>query len=124
MDVTLAGDVDSWEYSINGGSTWNTGSGTSFELTDNTTFSIGDVQVRQTDTAGNLSSATSNAAAITIDSTNAAPTFALNTDTGISSSDNITSDATVDVTLAGDVDSWEYSLNGGSYLEYRLRNQF
>src|SRR5690606_14688101 len=41
-----------WQYSINGGS-WTDGVGSSFELSDEGSFSI---QVRQTDVAGNTSS--------------------------------------------------------------------
>ncbi len=114
VNVTLAGDADSWEYSLDGGSNYTTGSGTSFELADNTTYAIGDIVVRQTDTAGNQSATSSNAAAITTDMSVAAPSFALAADTGASAVDGITNDATVNVTLAGDVDSWEYSLDGGS----------
>ena len=69
VDVTLAGDMASWEYSVDAGANWATGSGTSFELADDTVYAIGDVQVRQTDTAGNVSTAASNAAAITTDMT-------------------------------------------------------
>ncbi|MGO4894710.1 beta strand repeat-containing protein, partial [Flavobacterium sp. W21_SRS_FM6] len=114
VDVTLDTDVASWQYSLNGGSTWTTGSGTSFELAANTTYAIGDIQVKQTDTAGNTSAVASNAAVITVDNILAAPSLALTTDTGSSDSDGITTDATVNVTLAADVASWQYSLNGGS----------
>ena len=46
-----------------------TGTGTSFELADNTSYAIGDIVVRQTDTAGNLSATSSNTADITTDMT-------------------------------------------------------
>ena len=83
-------------------------------MASNTSYAIGQIQVRQTDTAGNLSAAASNTVAITEDSTVAAPSFALNSDTGSSNSDNITNDNVINVTLAGDAASWEYSLNGGT----------
>jgi len=111
VDVTLATDVASWEYSLDEGSNWTTGSDTSFELVNDTAYAIDAIQVRQTDTAGNTSSATTNAAAITTDMTIAAPSFTIHADSGSSSSDGITNDATVDVTLATDVASWEYSLD-------------
>ena len=65
-----------WEYSLNGGTTWNTGSSTSFTLSE-ATYSIGDIQVRQTDSAGNVSEVTSNTSAYTIDTTanSTAPTL-------------------------------------------------
>ena len=47
-----------WEYSINQGTSWTTGSGTSFVL-DDATYPIGYIQVRQTN-AGETSTETSN----------------------------------------------------------------
>ncbi|MBU1468019.1 MAG: hypothetical protein KJ883_16945, partial [Gammaproteobacteria bacterium] len=115
VTVTLDDDVASWQYSLDGGSTWNTGTDSSFELSADTFYSIGTIQVRQTDTAGNTSTASSNSTAITVDTTAlAAPSFALASDTGTSNSDGITNDATVNVTLADDAASWEYSLDGGN----------
>lgn len=43
-----------WEYTTNGGVTWNAGAGTSFELAQGV-YADGDVQVRQTDISGNVS---------------------------------------------------------------------
>ncbi|MGF7155192.1 BapA/Bap/LapF family prefix-like domain-containing protein, partial [Novosphingobium gossypii] len=40
-----------WEYSLDGGATWTTGSGTSFELAEGTYTGV---QVRSTDVAGNV----------------------------------------------------------------------
>ncbi|BBP45129.1 hypothetical protein THMIRHAS_05020 [Thiosulfatimonas sediminis] len=104
-----------WEYSLDGGSNFTAGTGTSFNLADDTTYNIGDVQVRQTDVAGNTSLAGSNAMAWTEDSTNpAAPTIALNSDTGSSAADGITSDNVVNVSALEAGATWEYSLDGGS----------
>src|SRR5439155_7948139 len=61
VPVTLAADVASWEYSLNGGTSWNAGTGTSFNMASDTTYAAGAIQVRQTDIAGNLSAAGSNA---------------------------------------------------------------
>lgn len=44
-----------WQYTTNGGSTWQTGAGTSFNLAAGN-YAAGQVEVRQTDVAGNLSS--------------------------------------------------------------------
>ncbi|KGF83078.1 hypothetical protein IA69_02285 [Massilia sp. JS1662] len=112
--VTLAGDVAGWEYSVDGGTHWTAGSGTSFTLPEGS-HAIGQVQVRQTDTAGNLSAAGSNTQAIKVDTTLAAPAFALSSDTGASATDGITKDGTVAVTLASDVAGWEYSVDGGAH---------
>ena len=89
----------SWEYSLDAGSTWATGTGTAFELVADTTYAVGDIQVRQSDAAGNVSAAKSNSAEIQTLSPIAPPTFALHADTGSSDTDNTTKDATVDVTL-------------------------
>ena len=94
---------------------WSTGSNTSFELADDTTFAINDIQVRQTDTAGNTSAAAKNAAQIVTDMTAlSAPTFALNADTAVLIVTIAFNDATVNVTLANGAASWEYSVDGGS----------
>ncbi len=57
-----------WEYSLNGG-TWTSGTGTTFNLSNNTAYSIDAIQVRQSDAAGNISNVTSNTEAITTDTT-------------------------------------------------------
>ncbi|WP_417618494.1 Ig-like domain-containing protein [Oceanisphaera sp.] len=69
INVGLASDASSWEYSLDGGHTWSAGSGTHFELPDNRRYEVDDVQVRQLDSMGNVSDVTSNNSAITIDTT-------------------------------------------------------
>lgn len=66
ISVTGLNPGTTWEYSIDGGASWEPGSGTSFSLTEND-YAIGDIRVRQTDAAGNVSAVASNAAAITVD---------------------------------------------------------
>jgi hypothetical protein len=119
----LAADVATWEYSTDGGTNWTTGTGTSFTLAEGA-YAANAVQVRQTDVAGNTSAAASNAAAITIDATVAAPSFALNADTGSNGSDGITNNGQVDVTLAADVATWEYSTDGGTNWTTGTGNSF
>ncbi|WP_410838387.1 beta strand repeat-containing protein, partial [Paraburkholderia sp. SIMBA_030] len=92
------------EYSTDGGHTWNT----SFTAAEGTN----DVQVRQTDVAGNVSAATS--FSFTLDTSAAAPGVALATDSGSSATDHVTNVGTL--TLGG-VESGatvEYSTDGGS----------
>jgi hypothetical protein len=113
IDVTLASDVASWQYSADGGSTWTTGSSTSFTLAAGS-YAANAVEIRQTDIAGNVSS-TTNLAAITVDQMVLPPAAALHADTGSSGSDRITSNGQIDVTLASDVASWQYSVDGGSH---------
>ena len=54
-----------WEYTTDGGTTWNAGIGTSFTLAEGS-YGATDVQVRQTDTAGNTSTSVSLGATILI----------------------------------------------------------
>ncbi|NBU29387.1 MAG: hypothetical protein EBS42_14600, partial [Caulobacteraceae bacterium] len=98
-----------WQYTSNGNATtpiWTTGTGSTFTLAAGT-YAIGDIRVRQTDLAGNVTTTPSqNAAAITIDAT--APsslstrTLALATasDSGTSNSDNLTNVATPVITVS------------------------
>lgn len=67
VSVTLVEDVASWDYSINGGSSWTTGNGTSFTLPE-AIYASPNVQVRQTDLAGNTA-ASAYGEAITVDQT-------------------------------------------------------
>lgn len=111
----LEGGTTTWEYSLNNGTTWNTGSGISFLLTSDTTFAAGTVKVRQTDLAGNVSSVGSNAGTWVEDSTNpGALTFALANDTGVLSNDNVTNANAVNITGLETGATWQYSLNGGT----------
>ncbi|MCW8354463.1 hypothetical protein N5P32_00465 [Marinomonas pontica] len=115
FDANGETSTQSWSYSLDSGSTWTVGTGTSFSLDDNTTYAIGAIQVKQTDAAGNESLAGSNESVIVTDSiAPTAPTFALHADTGESDSDFVTSDTTIDVTLSEDAASWEYSLDSGT----------
>jgi len=64
VQVTLAEDVASWQFSWDGGENWNPGAGTSFQLPRGRTFAPGQVQVLQTDRAGNVSEIGENIEAI------------------------------------------------------------
>ncbi|MBU1297269.1 MAG: hypothetical protein KKD82_20885, partial [Gammaproteobacteria bacterium] len=113
IDVTLDAEAASWEYSLDSGATWTEGSGTSFEMGGLQTYEIGQIQVRQIDIAGNISAAASNEVQFVSDSL-PAPTVQLAEDTGLSGSDNITNDLTVNVTLDVNAASWVYSLDSGA----------
>ncbi|WP_232452489.1 Ig-like domain-containing protein, partial [Burkholderia ubonensis] len=91
------------EYSTDGGHTWST----SFSATEG----LNDVQVRQTDIAGNTSSATS--FSFTLDTSAAAPGVALTTDSGSSASDHITNVGTLNLTGVEAGATVEYSTDGG-----------
>ena len=116
IQVELASDTVSWEYSLDGGNHWHPGSGNQLLLAENSRYERGAIAIRQTDAAGNVSAIARNAATIVVDnSAPAAPTFLLAADTGSSNSDNITQDATVVVTLASDAASWQYKLKDADW---------
>src|SRR5205085_1766572 len=93
------------EYSTDAGSTWST----SFTAAEGPNA----VQVRQTDVAGNHSSAAS--FSFTLDTqAPAAPTVALTSDTGSNTSDHITSVGTLAVTGTETSALVEYSTDAGS----------
>ncbi|WP_232459394.1 beta strand repeat-containing protein, partial [Burkholderia ubonensis] len=91
------------EYSTDGGHTWST----SFIATEG----LNDVQVRQTDIAGNTSDPTS--FSFTLDTSAAAPGVALTTDSGSSASDHITNVGTLNLTGVETGATVEYSTDGG-----------
>lgn len=70
VTVSKAIDAASWEYSDDAGITWFPGSGTTFilqsEQTGHVTYPVGEVMVRNTDLAGNISTSTSNISQVTI----------------------------------------------------------
>ncbi|MFP3693053.1 Ig-like domain-containing protein, partial [Burkholderia sp. SIMBA_048] len=70
-----------------------------------------EVQVRQTDVAGNTSDPT--AFSFTLDTSAAAPSVALTTDSGSSSTDHITSAGTLNLTGVETGATVEYSTDGG-----------
>jgi len=110
---------NTWEYSINGGSSWQDGSG-SISISNDGTYNV---QVRQTDDAGNVSSVGS--LSVTRDTAEpVAPSLLLTEDTGVSGSDGLTSNGTVKVGALESGASWEYSLDGGSSWNAGCGNSF
>ncbi|WP_244101396.1 beta strand repeat-containing protein, partial [Burkholderia ambifaria] len=91
------------EYSIDGGHTWNS----SFNAVEG----VNDVQVRQTDVAGNTSDPTS--FSFTLDTSAAAPGVALTTDSGSNATDHITNVGTLNVSGVETGAVVEYSIDGG-----------
>ena len=112
VNVTLADDVASWEYTTDGGTSWNTGTGTSFELADDTTYAAGALGVRQTDLAGNTSAINSNESEVVTDMT--APTFS--SSAALSMDENTT--AVGDITA--DADDTAYSLSGADAAAFSI----
>ncbi|WP_191236977.1 Ig-like domain-containing protein [Cobetia marina] len=100
-----------WEYTLDGGTTWLAGTGTTFTLAEGS-YADGDVQIRQTDVAGNVSTEVS-LGAVTVDATIAAPSLALTADTNVAD-DGITSNGEVTVSGLETDATWEVSLDGGT----------
>ena len=101
-----------WTFSTNGGNSFAAGTGSSFTLPAGS-YAAGAVRVVQTDAAGNISTAGSNAASLTVDATApAALTAALANDTG--ASDGITSQGVVNVSGLETGATWEFSTDSGA----------
>jgi hypothetical protein len=94
-----------FEYSADGTTGWSATAPTA-------TTGANTVYARQTDTAGNVSAASS-ALTFTLDTTVATPTLALASNTGLTT-DTITSAGGVNVTGLESDATWEYSTNAGT----------
>ncbi|RQS08825.1 Ig-like domain repeat protein, partial [Burkholderia sp. Bp8998] len=93
------------QYSVDNGSHWST----SFSAVEG----LNNVQVRQIDAAGNTSSATS--FGFTLDTSAAAPSVALTTDSGSSATDHITNVGTLNVTGIETGATVQYSIDNGAH---------
>ena len=101
----------SWEYKVDQGD-WQVGQGASIHAVEG----VHDYEVRQTDVAGNAS-APNSAQTLTLDTVAPnQPTFKLQQDTGNSSSDNITNNTLIDVSLEEGV-TWQYRVDKGDWLD-------
>ncbi|WP_175729211.1 Ig-like domain-containing protein, partial [Burkholderia ambifaria] len=93
------------QYSIDNGVHWNT----SFSAVEG----LNNVQVRQIDVAGNTSSATS--LSFTLDTSAAAPSVALTTDSGSSATDHITNVGTLNLSGIENGATVQYSIDNGAH---------
>ncbi|MFP3802197.1 hypothetical protein, partial [Paraburkholderia sp. SIMBA_027] len=91
------------EYSTDDGHTWNTNF--------NAVEGMNDVQVRQTDVAGNTSDPT--AFSFALDTSAAAPGVTLSSDSGSSATDHITNVGSLNLTGVETGATVEYSIDGG-----------
>ncbi|MDH2292304.1 Ig-like domain-containing protein [Cobetia sp. 10Alg 146] len=123
-EVTVDGleDAATWEYSIDGGNTWEIGIGATFDL-DQGIYNDDSVQVRQSDLAGN----TSDIVALNVEVDVLAPTTtvtidAISEDTGTagdfitSDNDGLTITATLDAPLA-EGETLQYSSDGTTWID-------
>ncbi|MDP3516677.1 MAG: Ig-like domain-containing protein, partial [Pseudohongiella sp.] len=102
-----------WEFSTDGGTNWTSGTGSSFTLTE-ASYPANAVQVRQRDHVGNLSNPTLMSAIVVDQTKPLAPVMSMESDTGISSSDLISSNGQINVSGIESTATWEYSVNGGA----------
>ena len=100
-----------WQYKMDSG-TWVNGTGSSFSLSSG----AHSYTVHQTDVAGNHS-ADATAVTYTLDSAALAPSLSLLTDNGVSSTDGITTVATVNVAGLESGAAWQYKIDSGSWLD-------
>ena len=106
-----------WEYSLDGGTSWTTGtSSNSFKAASDTTYDAGKIQVRQTDVAGNTATGM-NATKIVFDNSILTPFLEFEEDTarlGGTNDDGVTKNGKVILSnLDPDLDYWEYTIDGG-----------
>jgi uncharacterized repeat protein (TIGR02059 family) len=113
-----------WQYTLNSGTTWINGTGTSFTLPEGTYGA--EVQVRQVDAAGNPGTPDINdGQPVIVDTTApAALNLALAADTGASAADGITSNGQVNVSGLEAGAAWQYSSNGGATWNDGSGNNF
>ncbi len=106
-----------WEYSIDGGLTWQAGSATGFSLGTaegvTTAHAAEAIQVRQVDLAGNTSAVTAYPEGFSVIPAPRAPSLTLRQDTGSDAHDGRTRDGTLDVGALEPGTSWSYSTDGG-----------
>ncbi len=114
-ELKLVAHVGTTFYSTNGGLTYTAATGSTIDLSAGN-YAAGSVKVLEKDATGKtVVSALTNASAITIDKTVAAPSVALASDTGTSQTDGITKVATVNVTGLETGATWQYSVNGADW---------
>ena len=106
VTVTKASDAVSWEYSVDAGSSWTLGNGTTF-LLGHGVYAIDAIQVRNTDGVGNVSGTTRNASELIVD------TVVPDSPTVIFPN-SPTNNGTITVTKASDAVSWEYSVDASN----------
>jgi hypothetical protein len=113
-----------WQYSTNSGSSWSSGIGSSFSVSPGN-YNAGQVQVRQSDIAGNTSAANNSLAAFTLDNTAPlVPGLALANDSGSSSGDRYTNDPTLLISGLEEDASWQFSTNAGTTWTSGSGNSF
>jgi hypothetical protein len=113
FNVTDVLSGHTWQYSLDGGTNWTTGSGTFF-IAPAGSYALGAIQLRQTSEGGLDSAVDKTLKAITIDTSAAAPTLALAADTG-TPGDFITNNGTMNVTGLETGATWRYRLGSGAW---------
>jgi hypothetical protein len=113
FNVTDVQTGSTWQYSLNQGDTWKSGSN-DFFIAPAGSYASGAIQLRQTNSGGLLSGVAKTSKAITIDTSADAPTLALAADTG-TSGDFITNNGTMNVTGLETGATWRYQIGSGAW---------
>ncbi len=121
LEVTLQETGSTWSYSLDNGTTWTAGSGTSFVIPVGT-YAAGEVQLRETDVAGNVS-APRLLAFISVDQSTSLPVLQLE-DLGADADDQRSRSGQVTVVLTDNATTWRYSADGGRNWSAGTGTQF
>ncbi|PTQ91328.1 Ig-like domain-containing protein [Agitococcus lubricus] len=112
-----------WQYRLNGGA-WQEGTVSSTDIQTlnlpQGSYGLNQIQVRQTDTNGFVTTL-SNASAYTVDQSIATANITLVNDSGYSNTDLLTADGRVRFNITGtlaDGDTWSYSVDNGTTWQY------
>ncbi|MFM7083501.1 MAG: Ig-like domain-containing protein, partial [Hyphomicrobium sp.] len=100
-----------WEYSLDSGSNWTAGYGSTFSFSGDGSKSL---LVRQTDLAGNISNSTSFSFSLDTVGPSSVPSVSLVSDTGLLNNDSVTSSGTINVSNIESSGTWQYSTNAGT----------
>lgn len=96
ITVTLGTGITSWEYSLDGGTNWTIGSGTTFNLIENNSYAPGDIQVRQYNTTDNKSTIATNTEITIVDTVGPVLTITDNEPSITSNMDGSNADGSTD----------------------------
>jgi VCBS repeat-containing protein len=108
MTISSLEAAATWDYQVDGGA-WVVGMGTAFTMSEGQhTYNV-----RQHDALNHVSANATKTVTLDTVAPNAAG-IALASDSGISNTDGVTNNGTLNVALSSDTNSWQYSTNGGT----------
>ena len=108
MGVSSLEAAATWEYQVDNGA-WTVGTGTAFTMSEGQhTYNV-----RQKDVLNHVSASASKTVTLDTVAPNAAG-IALASDAGISNTDGVTNNGTLNIALSSDTNNWQYTTNGGT----------